>query len=632
MVDSLYRDLSSSTRVVRTSAELAAALAADQALLPEVYETSQRLNAEEPYRLKCAYIRQRLLNTRARIQGGMPHEPGRDYGESGELLADLSVMADSLAKNRGELVASGPVDRAIRATAAFGLHLATMDVREHAERHHAVLAAVYDGFGDLPVPYAELPRSERVALLFGELASRRPLMGATTVLDGVPATTMATFTAVRTALDTFGDGVIESYIVSMTRDVDDVLAPVILAREAGLVDIHAGVARIGFVPLFETVEELREAGAIVDRLLSDPGYRRLVALRGDIQEVMLGYSDSNKDAGITTSQWEIHRAQRSLRDAAQRHDVVLRLSHGRGGTVSRGGGPTHEAILAQPFGTLEGRIKVTEQGETIAEKYGLPGVARDNLERAVAAVLEASVLHRESRVPLDVLTGWDATMDVVSQAAYVAYRALVERPGLMEYFLTATPVEELAALNMGSRPARRPGGPGGLSDLRAIPWVFGWNQSRQIIPGWFGLGSGLAEAVARGHAAVLADMHGTWHFFRTFVANIEMTLAKTDMNIAAHYVESLVEPSLQPLFTDIREEFYRTCEEILRLAGQERLLDRSPELREAIAIRKPYLDPICYLQVALLSRLRASSEPEPLLRRALLLTVNGVAAGLRNTG
>jgi len=632
MVDSLYRDLSSSTRVVTTSANLTRSLAEDRSVLPEVFETSQRLNAEEPYRLKCAYIRQRLLNTRARLRRDDAHQPGRDYRRGEELLADLTVMSESLIQNRGRLVADGPLDRAIRATAAFGLHLATMDVREHADRHHAVLASVYDGFGDLPVAYADLLPPDRMALLVRELSSRRPLVGATTVLSGPPAATMATFAAIRTALETFGDGVIESYIVSMTRGADDVLAPVILAREAGLIDIHSGLARIGFVPLFETVNELRQAGTIVDQLLADPGYRRLIALRGDIQEVMLGYSDSNKDAGITTSQWEIHRAQRSLRDTAHRHGVVLRLSHGRGGTVSRGGGPTHEAILAQPYGTLEGRIKVTEQGEVIAEKYGLPGVARDNLERALAAVLEASVLHRESRVDLDVLDRWDATMDVVSDAAFAAYRSLVEQPGLMQYFLTATPVEELDGLNMGSRPARRPGGAGGLADLRAIPWVFGWNQSRQIIPGWFGLGSGLAEAVRQGKADSLDDMYATWHFFRTFVANIEMTLAKTDMDIAAHYVESLVDPTLQPLFDVVRDEFDRTCTQVLRLTGKDHLLDGSPELQDAIAIRKPYLDPICYLQVALLGRLRSSAQPEPLLRRALLLTVNGVAAGLRNTG
>ncbi|MDQ6797231.1 MAG: phosphoenolpyruvate carboxylase [Actinomycetota bacterium] len=632
MVDGLHRDLSSSTRVIDTSPALTQSLAEDEKLLPEVYERSQRLNAEEPYRNKCAYMRQRLLNTRERLRRHGEHQPGRDYRDGAGLLADLTVMAESLEQNRGQLIAGGPVDRAIRATAAFGLHLATMDVREHADRHHAVLASVYDRFGELPVPYADLAGPDREALLFRELASRRPLMGANTVLDDPSSTTMATFAAIGTAFESYGDDVIESYIVSMTRGADDVLAPVILAREAGLVDIHSGVARIGFVPLFETVAELRQAGTIVDKLLSDPGYRRLVTLRGDIQEVMLGYSDSNKDAGITTSQWEIHRAQRSLRDTAQLHGVVLRLSHGRGGTVSRGGGPTHEAILAQPFGTLEGRIKVTEQGEVIAEKYGLPDVARDNLERALAAVLEATVLHTESRVALDVLDRWDATMDVVSSAAHVAYRSLVEQPGLMEYFLTATPVEELGALNIGSRPARRPGGAGGLSDLRAIPWVFGWNQSRQIIPGWFGLGSGLAAAVRQGRADTLADMYSEWHFFRTFVSNIEMTLAKTDMDIAAHYVESLVDPALHPLFAVVRDEFELTCAQVLRLTGEERLLDRSPDLQDAIAVRKPYLDPICYLQVALLRRLRSSSEPESLLRRALLLTVNGIAAGLRNTG
>jgi phosphoenolpyruvate carboxylase len=636
LVDELYRDVSSSSQVVGASAELMASLETEAALFPEVHEHYVRLHAEEPYRFKCCYIRQRLLNTAARIArgqvaAGTPAGPP-DYPRPAELLADLHLMEMSLAGRQGELLAGGPLRRAIRTVATAGFGMATMDVREHALVHHALLGTLIDRVGSLAVPYATLDRAARTKVLSDELSSRRPLVGPTLALEGEQARTMGTFQAIRAALDRFGEDVIESYIVSMSQGADDVLAAVVLAREAGLVDVHSGIARIGFVPLFETVGELRRAGSIMGELLGDPSYRQIVARRGDVQEVMLGYSDSNKEAGITTSQWDIHRAQRQLRDVVQSHGAVLRLFHGRGGTVGRGGGPTHEAILAQPFGTLEGHIKFTEQGEVIAAKYGLPRLARYNLELAMSAVLEASLLHRESRVPAAVLAHWDAVMQEISDAAYAAYRGFVEMPGMMDYFRTASPAEELTALNIGSRPASRPGGDRSLESLRAIPWVFAWNQSRQIIPGWFGLGTGLAAARRRGWGDALSDMVHRWHFFRSFVGKVEMTLAKTDMEIAGYAVQTLVDPVHHPLFDVVQAEHELTVREILRLTGEHNLLDRQPELQRAIAVRRPHLDPICYLQIGLLQRLRATDEPDPLLRRALLLSLNGVAAGLGNTG
>ncbi len=628
-VESLASALSTSSRIRDVSDDLVASLDGDREKLPGVFVRFGELNAEEPYRLKLAYIHQRLINTSRRMVTGAPFDRATGYESIDGVLEELSLIHRSLVDNRGGLVATGLVARVMRTFAAFGFHTATMDVRQIATRHHDALGELYARLGS---DYADIDPAERAARLVNEIEGRRPMTTPTAALSDETTETLGVFHTIRDAKDRYGSDVIESYVISMTKDVDDVLAAVVLAREAGLIDVPGGIADLGFVPLLETIQELSVAGELLDRLLNIASYRTIVSLRGDVQEIMLGYSDSNKHGGITTSQWEIYKAQQALRDVARKHGVSLRLFHGRGGTIGRGGGPTHEAILAQPYGTVDGPIKITEQGEVIADKYGLPELAARNLEVTLSAVIEASLLHRTPRQPPEQLAIWHEIMDVMSDSAYGAYRELIESPGLVDYFLTATPVEVLGAMNIGSRPSRRGGGgAGSLDDLRAIPWVFGWTQSRQIVPGWFGVGSGLSSVREAGHGDALAYMYEHWSFFRAFISNVEMTLAKTDLAIARRYVSALVSPRDAHLFGTITNEYETTLEQVLAVTGEVSLLDANPILQRTLSVRDRYLEPLHHIQVNVLERSRHGHD-DPVLRRALLLTVNGIAAGLRNTG
>jgi phosphoenolpyruvate carboxylase len=640
-VEDLSHRLGQSARQTPVSEELRLSLAADAALFPKVAELLAHRNPYELYRQKCTYIREKLVRSREHATRHAPewgsHEPappaGTFYHRRAELIEELRVMQRSLRENRGATVADGILTDLIRQVEVFGLHMATLDIRQHSERHEAALAEILAAAG-VCADFRALGEEERIALLSAELANPRPLVPARLRYTPETVEIVQTFRAVAAILEQLSPESIETYIISMTRGASDVLTVLLLAREAGLYDPAEGVSRLNIAPLFETGADLEGCGAIVQSCFDLPTYREHLRLRGDVQEIMIGYSDSNKDAGFTAANWALYGAQQTLRDVAGRAGVQLRLFHGRGGSVGRGGGPANHAILAQPPGSVGNQIKITEQGEVIADRYGLPHLGHRHLEQVVNAVLRAGFLARQDPSP-----AWEQALEQLAELARGHYRGLVyESPAFMPYFRTATPIAEISRLNIGSRPASRKNSDR-IEDLRAIPWVFSWMQSRHTIPGWYGLGFALESFVqqpgSEDRLALLQEMYQRWAFFRSAIDNAQTILGKADLHIAERYAALVPEPAVaEAVFGAISAEYERTTRMICQVARIDRLLSNNPVLQNAIARRNPYIDPLSYMQVELLRRLRADPDgPERVaIEDAILMSISGIAAGLLNTG
>ncbi len=602
-VTQLGAELAISVRMVGVSDELLTSIAADEALMPLASEEILARNAAEPYRRKLSYVWERLDP-----EGEAP------YADPDEMIADLRVVERSLLEHRGERIARRGLAQLMRQVQTFGFHTARLDVRQHSSRL----------------------REAADALASGQPEAMSP--GAAEVVE--------TFRALRAAIDEHGPRAAGTVIVSFTHEAEDLLAPLALARHVGLVrevdgHLHSDV---DLVPLFETIDDLRRAPAMLRTLLGAPDYRRNVEARGDRQTVMVGYSDSNKDGGYLAANWELFLAQERIADACRLDGVELTLFHGRGGTASRGGGSTYSAVMGGPMGTLNGRIRITEQGEALSFKYGLPQVAERNLDSVVAAVLERTLQEDDAGGFTGRKGVWDEAAAELAESAMASYRSLVyEDPDFLPYFVQASPIRELGLLTIGSRPSRRPSDDPGatddvrVEDLRAIPWVFAWTQNRHLLPSWFGVGTALDDFMTRyrGGRDVLREMYARWPWWQSIIDTCHMTVGKADMRVAGLYARLVDDEALRDrMLGRVTEEYRRTASGLLAVVDRERLLDDKPFLQTSIRLRNPYVDPLHAIQVRLLREFRAARDPDEraALQHPLLLTISGIAAGLRNTG
>ena len=626
----LEQELSMSVRLVHISDGLAA-------LADACHEPARE---DEPYRRALRVIHARLTATARQILDEQP-EHELDLGMSpyqtpAELLADLDVVDESLRSNGSAVLADDRLCRLRESVRVFGFHLSGLDMRQNSDVHEEVIAELFAWAG-VHDDYASLSEPERVELLAAELGTRRPLVRPEADLSELARKELGIVMAAARAVHVFGPQAVPNYIISMCQSVSDMLEPAILLKEAGLLDASGDQphAAVGIVPLFETIDDLQRGSSILEAALDLPLYRALVSARGDSQEVMLGYSDSNKDGGYLAANWALYRAELDLVESARKTGIRLRLFHGRGGTVGRGGGPSYDAILAQPPGAVRGSLRLTEQGEVIAAKYAEPQIARRNLETLLAATLEATLLDTEGLGQSSEEAY--AVLDDLATRAQRAYAELVhETPGFVDYFKASTPVSEIGALNIGSRPtSRKPTTQ--ISDLRAIPWVLAWSQSRVMLPGWYGTGSAFEQWIADGEdpdarLAVLQDLYQRWPFFTTVLSNMAQVLAKSDLGLAARYSELVDDEDLRRrVFDKIVDEHARTIRMHALITGQDDLLADNPALARSVFNRFPYLEPLNHLQVELLRRYRSGDEDE-LVQRGILLTMSGLATALRNSG
>jgi phosphoenolpyruvate carboxylase len=634
-IDSLRKELALSTRLITVSTQV-------QDLAKRSQDQSPH-RLDEPYRLALNSMHDKLLATLIGLSAngaGIEKQTAPPYPNAQAFSDELAIITQSLKDNQGDALIYPRLGKLSKAIATFGFHLATIDVRQSSDVHEAVIKELFHKAG-YDFEYDALTEAEKVSTLLDELKQPRLLFSAYQQYSELVHKEIGVLHSAREARRQFGPEAIRQYIISHTETLSDLLEVALLQKESGLLRGLWGSQKIevdlNIVPLFETIADLRNAPTIMGQWLSLLGIRHVLRYQGNEQEIMLGYSDSNKDGGFLTSNWELYKAEISLVELFSQANIKLRLFHGRGGTVGRGGGPTYQAIMAQPQGTVEGQIRLTEQGEIIANKYADPKVGRQHLETLLAATIDASLLPQDSLAPSKQRV-FESVMDALSTTAMSSYRRLVyETPGFADYFFSATPIAEIAELNLGSRPAARKS-TRRIEDLRAIPWGFSWGQSRLLLPGWFGLGSALHDFLAvepelsASRQQILSEMMTCWPLFKTLIANVDMVLAKTDLMVARHYAHLVEDQALrESIFSRIEHEYVLTTQAVNRLLGTEERLSSQPALANSIKNRLPYLDPLNHLQVEMLQRYR-NGETDEKLKLAIHLTINGIAAGLRNTG